>query len=310
MFTEKNAHCYSFEEITYPNGGFMDASVDATYIIHLENNGRLEHIWEQLKKYQPTKTVYLVHNQGFKHCEKELLEQIVYHDITDAFLQCFRHANEMDFGNILILEDDFIFRDDIQNPKHIQSIDAFLHSKKEEAFIYYLSCNPLLVLPCAMPTSTASCPIFWDFAHYKCIRAWSMHSVIYSKKVRQTAFQIQYGHWDKIVQIDVSNRYMYRIPLCYQTYPLTENRQMWSQTDSYFNAFAKNSGITLFRLDHSPEPGFTINYVSAKAMWLVLLVLLILLILLVLVIAISSNIGSKVLGSDPYKWLGSNYLNS
>jgi hypothetical protein len=283
MFTEKNAHCYSFEEITYP-AGFMDASVDATYIIHLENNGRLEHIWEQLKKYQPTKTVYLVHNQGFKHCEKELLEQIAYHDITDAFLQCFRHANEMDFGNILILEDDFIFREDIQNPKHIQSIDAFLHSKKEEAFIYYLSCNPLLVLPGS-----------WDFAHYKCIRAWSMHSVIYSKKVRQTAFQIQYGHWDKIVQIDVPNRYMYRIPLCYQTYPLTENRQMWSQTDSYFNAFAKNAGITLFRLDRSPEPGFTINYVSAKAMWLVLLVLLIL--VLVFPISLGTRLNSA---SDSY----------
>ena len=256
MFTDKNAHCYSFEEITFSEG-LMDSCVDATYIVHLENNGRLEHIWEQLKKYQPTKTVYLVHNQGFKQCKKELLEQIAYHDITDAFLQCFRHANSKDYGNILILEDDFIFREDIQNPKHIQSIRAFLQNKK--AFIYYLSCNPLLVFPIIQT---------WDCSHYKCVRAWSMHSVIYSKEVRQIAFRIQYGHWDKIVQMDVPNRYMYRIPLCYQTYPLTENRQMWSQTDFYMTAFAKNLGITLFRLDRSPEPGFTINYVCAKTMWL------------------------------------------
>ena len=65
-----NTRCYDIKKITYKSG-ILDNSIDATYIIHLKDNGRLEHIQEQLKLYQPTKIVYIAYNKGFKKCEKK-----------------------------------------------------------------------------------------------------------------------------------------------------------------------------------------------------------------------------------------------
>jgi len=116
MNTDFNTHCYTFKKITYTEG-FLDKSVDATYIIHLKDNGREEHIYKQLKEYQPTKVVYIAYNLGFKNCSKKLIEQISYQDLSDAFMQCFKHANENDYDNVLILEDDFIFSHEIKKKR-------------------------------------------------------------------------------------------------------------------------------------------------------------------------------------------------
>ena len=51
--------CYKLKKKTYDKG-IMDDSVDATYILHLEGNGRIQSIKDQLKKYQPTKTIYIL----------------------------------------------------------------------------------------------------------------------------------------------------------------------------------------------------------------------------------------------------------
>ena len=40
-------NCYKLKELKYNNGLFND-TVDATYIIHLENNGRFNNIMNQL----------------------------------------------------------------------------------------------------------------------------------------------------------------------------------------------------------------------------------------------------------------------
>ena len=54
-------NCYHLEEYTYNNAIFKN--VDATYIIHLEGNGRLELILQQLQKYHTTRTVYILFNK-------------------------------------------------------------------------------------------------------------------------------------------------------------------------------------------------------------------------------------------------------
>ena len=43
--------CYEFKLISFKHGIF-DNSLDATYILHLENNGRLSNIKKQLQKIQ------------------------------------------------------------------------------------------------------------------------------------------------------------------------------------------------------------------------------------------------------------------
>ena len=61
--------CYKFKKIIF-NDSIFENTIDATYIIHLENNKRLNHIINQLSIYQPTKIVYIVFNKGYKKCNK------------------------------------------------------------------------------------------------------------------------------------------------------------------------------------------------------------------------------------------------
>jgi len=249
MNIDYNSHCYTFKKLQYKEG-FLDASVDATYIIHLKDNGRLEHIYQQLDQYQPTKTVYIAFNLGFKNCKKQLFEQISYNDLTDAFLQCFKHANEHGYENILILEDDFIFSPEIEHRENLENINDFLLSKQNEDFIYYLGCNPILIIPYT-----------YDFTQYKVFKACSTHAIVYSRKARDIAkLPLDAKHWDVIVEKGIPNRYMYYKAVCFQTYPDTENKQSWSEKDNIFIFYAKDKIIKMLSLDKQAEPGFTILY--------------------------------------------------
>ena len=61
--------------------------------------------------------------------------------------------------------------------------------------------------------------------------------------------------------------YMYHKPLCYQIFPMTDNRKNWfkdatgvfSFVDVMFNTF-----ISWTNLENEPEPGFSIMYFLAK----------------------------------------------
>ena len=60
-----NNECYNYKKIIY-NNGLFNKTIDATYIIHLEGNGRLDDIMKQLNEYQPTNIVYILFNKGYK----------------------------------------------------------------------------------------------------------------------------------------------------------------------------------------------------------------------------------------------------
>jgi len=271
MDIDFNTKCYTIEKKTYDRGVFDD-SVDATYIIHLKNNGRYPHIQEQLQKTQPTKKVYIMLNEGFKNCKKKLIEQVSYQDLTDAFLQCFKHADDKGYNNILILEDDFIFSPEIKkNNTYIHDINRFLlEQPKNEPFIYYLGCNPILMRPTSV-----------SMIHYKSYKSCSTHAIIYSKAARSAALNLDLKHWDTIVEAGIPNRYLYCKPLCYQTYPDTENKLTWSEKDNILIGYLKNQIINVLNLDKQPEPGFTILYWIAK-----ILNILILLVILAIIFSI------------------------
>jgi hypothetical protein len=254
MDTQYNTKCYYFDKKEY-SSGFLDKSVDATYVIHLENNGRLDHINEQLSKFQPTKTVYITRNQGFKKCTKKLIEQVSYQDLTDAFLQCFQHANKQGYDNILILEDDFIFSDEMKKSENIDSVNTFLTKKKEDTFVYYLGCNPIIIVP-------------YDWNHYYSFESLSTHAMVYSRKTRQLSLNTELKHWDVIMKNSDTSKYLYYKPLCYQTYPETENKKTWSEKDNAFIFEAKKWIIQTLNLDKTPEPGFSIIYMLAKLLFL------------------------------------------
>ena len=116
--------CYKFEKLNY-DSGLLDTNVDVTYIIHLENSGRYDNIIKQLEKYKPTKTIYILLNKGFSKCNKTGIESS-YADLTDCYLQIFKHAQKQNFGNILILEDDFIFNEKVNGAFKFSKIVTFI----------------------------------------------------------------------------------------------------------------------------------------------------------------------------------------
>ena len=270
MDVDANTKCYEFKFINYEKGIF-DETIDCTYIIHLENNGRLEHIHNQLKEFKPTKKICILFNPGYKKCNKKLIEQQSYQDLTDAFLQCFKNATKNGFKNILILEDDFIFSEEIKKEEHHKNINRFLISKKDEEYVYYLGCIPILISPTATPTTTI--PIF---STYRSIKSLTMHSVIYSEKCIQNAttnaaLKTEHKHWDVIIEKSIKNRYLYHKPLCYQTFPETENKKTWHEKDNFMIISSiKDSTIKALELNKHPEPGFTILYSIAKIIFLFL----------------------------------------
>jgi len=285
MNIDFNTKCYTIEKKTYQSGIF-DQSVDATYIIHLKNNGRYSHINEQLHQFHPTKKVYIMLNDGFKNCKKKLIEQVSYQDLTDAFLQCFKHADEHGYNNVLILEDDFIFSPEIKkNKTYIHDVNRFiLEQPKNAPFIYYLGCNPILIRPTSL-----------DMLHYRSYKACSTHAIIYSKAARSAPLNLDLKHWDTIVEDGIPNRYLYCKPLCYQTYPDTENKQTWSEKDNIYIGYLKNQVINVLNLDKQPEPGFTILYWIAKILniLILLVILAVICVIIYLIITIAFKLSAK-----------------
>ena len=61
---------YTFVLYKYDKGLFDD-SIDATYIIYTEGNKlRFQNIISQIKKYKPTKYIYILYNKGWKNSNK------------------------------------------------------------------------------------------------------------------------------------------------------------------------------------------------------------------------------------------------
>ena len=111
---QTNSKCYRFEKIIF-NDGLLSDEVNATYILHLENNGRYESIMEQLTEYHPTNIVYICYNKGYANCEKAKYIDASALDLVDANLHIFKHAKDHNYDNILVLEDDFIFDKQIKD---------------------------------------------------------------------------------------------------------------------------------------------------------------------------------------------------
>jgi hypothetical protein len=65
------------------------------------------------------------------------------------------------------------------------------------------------------------------------------------------------------------------MPLCYQTYPNTENKLTWSEKDNFLIGYLKETVITMLNLDKEPEPGFTILYCFAKLLFLFMVFIII-----------------------------------
>jgi len=267
-----NNQCYRFQKINFKKG-LLDDCIDATYILHLENNGRMEAIMSQLEHYQPSKILYIVFNKGYKNCNKEEFINAPALDLIDGFLKIFKHANENQYENILILEDDFIFHKDIKNKNVQKDVCDFVNQRKQTSFQYALGCTPTLLYPYTLNSK-----------HYFAIIGFAMHACINSKKHRIEILNIpqhKLYDWDFHSFLSM-NKFCYYKPLCYQLFPETENNKTWGDNNIiiyYLVLFTIKQFIKVIKLDTRPEPGYSIIYTSSKILSFVLFIFLIYLIL-------------------------------
>jgi len=266
MELKVSTQCYNFKKIKY-NTGLLDEAVDATYIIHLEGNGRYDDIMNQLKTYHPTKEVYIVLNKGYKKCKKSEHIKLPAHDLVDAFLQVFKHAKNENYDNILILEDDFIFTEKIKKTSTQQDICTFLNNNKNKDYQYFLGCLPFLQLPCTL-----------DSKHFINICSAGTHAVIYTKKNRERLLNVNQKDitdwdWYSFTQV---RRYTYCEPICYQLFPDTDNSNNWHKDNYIFHTISKLAKkiLKLFKLDTQVEPGYSIFYLYSKLFVYILLIVI------------------------------------
>ena len=254
--------CYYVKTLYFNDPLFKET--DATYILHLEGNGRYSQIEEQLKEYHPTKIVHIIFNKGYKKCDKPGIN-IPPLDLIDAYKYAMNHAKR--YNTILILEDDFMFNKIVKEPKHRNNIDKFVSSHKDNAFIYRIGCIPFVQIPYNV--------------HNYMGKSGGAHSVFYSKSMRESMLKDKnIKDWDDYLSTKLLE-YIYYTPLCYQLFPETENQKYWGE-QNYVGYILCKIMIAIYKflkLDIQPEPGYSIFYAFSK-IWLWILILLILLFLL------------------------------
>ena len=254
--------CYRFEERLYNDGVFckrkrkqtQDQPVDATYIIHLEGNGRLTKINEELIRIHPTDKLWILHNKGYRNCHKEDYIDNPATDLIDCYYQVFRHANAHGYKNILVLEDDFFFDETFhEDPVIIDSIAEFMITKKDADFMYLLGCLPILQIPIGQHRRTISL---------------GTHACIYSLACRNRVLlydQRKIGDWDVWHNLH-SKKYIFHQPICYQLFPQTDNQKGW--LSNYLPVVIQRIILIYIfipflqglKLDQSANPGYSFFY--------------------------------------------------
>ena len=269
---ESEEICYFFENIDFKNkneeNGLLDNCVDATYIIYLEGNEeRKSNIKNQLGKFQPTKNIHILNNKGFKKCKKKLKEQSPKYDLIDCFIQVFKHAEEKNYNNILILEDDFQFNEKIKTPFIKNQLSDFINnqSKINSNFIYLLGCIPYLQIPSLF------------FNHKRVLISTGTHASIYSKNFRNKLLeenQENINDWDLYTNFECPNtfRYIYKEPLCYQLFYETDNFNSWD--NAYNLKYILMNIFKTLNMDKNPEPGFSFFYLLSEFFFFLIIFLL------------------------------------
>jgi hypothetical protein len=245
--------CYRFEEYKYTDG-LLNDSVDATYILHLEDNGRLESIKKQLNQYHPTNIVYIVFDKGYKKCKKQLKEDNALYDIVNSYSKIFEHSAQHNFSNVLVLEDDFIFGSELHNKFHIETINSFMNTHKNEELIYSLGVIPLITYP-------------YNLYTYRILIAGGLHASIYTRKAQDNIIKnFKNIGFPEVYIASHIKWYMYYIPLVYQLFPQTDNSKNWPFIWP-FDIIAREC-IKLVNLEKNMEPGTSIMYILSKILFL------------------------------------------
>jgi hypothetical protein len=254
-----NDKAYQFELIENDSSLFDNEVINATYVIHLEGNGRYENILKQINQFKTTHKIFILHNKGFKTGLKDDFIDKPPLDLVDAFLTCFKHASNNNYKSVLIFEDDFICDEKLLDKSVTNDITNFIKSKtkQNERWLYYLG-----VIPFISSISFGN--------HRQLFIGGGCHAVIYSNEFMKYALsykQTDIDDWDsfllKCTFLYNTKKFMYDKCLCYQPFPETENSKFWGYKLGDFGLFAgeiSKNILKLFKLDTDPEYGFNKAY--------------------------------------------------
>lgn len=262
---ELNEEAYNFELIETNNSLFNSDIIQATYIIHLVENGRYDYIKEQILKYNTTNKIYILHNKGYKNSKKQDYIDKPPLDLVDAYITIFKHASNNKFSNILCLEDDFIFDEKITDLSISKEICNFIISKNNDPLIYYLGVIPSVIKR-------------YDNNHFHTILGLGSHSIIYNSKFIKLTLNTDQKiifDWDLYLNgmvLDNNskpslllffNRFMYKECMSYQPFVETDNSNYWGSNLGLLGNILKHVSRTIIKsikLDSDPINGFKLYY--------------------------------------------------
>tara|TARA_B110000208_G_C11793636_1_gene438628 strand:- start:999 stop:1823 length:825 start_codon:yes stop_codon:yes gene_type:complete len=258
--------CYEYKHIKFKSG-ILDNIIDAVYVITLKNSYRLKNVYKQINEFKLSKNNYIQINERYKNCKIDLCKQkSAYHLYKNNFNIC-NHALKNKFNNILILEDDFIFDNQIKNKNIIKDLEYFFNNYEFD--IYSLGSPFLFIIPKTLK-------------HFKYLYGGLAHAIIFSKNGMEKLVK-EYNrnpcmknksndeHHDILFNYMYNNKYMYYKPLCYQPLENTENQSSW---DNKIWLKLNRFFFSIIEIDKKPIIGlkrmFIINYFITILIYLII----------------------------------------
>lgn len=230
-------NCYSEELLTYENPLFT--RVPITFVITMHNSTRRTQYIKELNKTRLTARVIVLHNKGYKKCNKPGVDTPAA-DLWHANIYAAKRASELAPGQpVLIVEDDVEFTDNIS--KFSESIEDFFLNKTEPS-AYKLGCFPYLSYRL-------------NKEHLRVLHGATTHAVLYNAAAltRFSNFNIRWLHDLEMYQY----LYVYTCSHVCATQHLdftTENSQSWNMfyiPELIYKNFANSDQNLLFTSAHT-----------------------------------------------------------
>nr|WRJ69463.1 hypothetical protein TetV2_00014 [Oceanusvirus sp.] len=240
------SRCYERRDREY-GGGTFDAAADVCYLLCMDDERR-EAAIANLDRFRPCRRCVIQTNKGYLRCDKGLARDTSLCDIVDAYAAAFRHADLNGHGNVLVLEDDFFF--DPEEREIVEEcagyVASFVNSREFDTY------NLGKAMSICVPATT-------DLRHFRSLYVGTSHAVIYSAAFRAKYAERYASNPGKMCDMGLDlwwntegfANYAYRRAVCYQLFPMTENRRHWGTPPI-------NLGIRILGLERSHVPGYAV----------------------------------------------------
>lgn len=246
----------------------FDDIADCTYVVLCcgDHPKRLPNVLKNIHILNPTHTVKLVYNKGFKSCP---ISTTVAHDLVNIQSYIFRDAIDNNYNRILYLEDDFTLKNPLSK-KDYSSINKFI--KENNPDVYGIGNFSFPKINYIFSSHEKVLLNFLGMAH--CV----FYNKNYMNKCLEYYRENAENTMTDIVTKEINNieAYRYYKPLVYQTLPNTDNQKNgWAKTMGNFLTTISILFIKLVGLDNNLEPGYTILYMLPYIFYTLIVILVI-----------------------------------